>query len=84
MKMFVYSLNGDARRWYGSLAIPNISSLKEFHATFNKYCKRYYSSDTILEEFCESFKYDIQKTVECSSCDEFCEDLIERESKDRS
>jgi hypothetical protein len=84
MKMFIYSLNGDARKWYWSLAIASISSLKEFHAAFNKYCKRYYSSDTILEECCERFKSDIQQTIECSSCDEFCEDLIERESKDRS
>jgi hypothetical protein len=37
MKMFVYSLDGDARRWYRSLSIVNISSLQEFHAAFHKY-----------------------------------------------
>jgi hypothetical protein len=40
MKMFMFSLGGDARQWYKSLSPSSISSLKEFHATFNKHCKR--------------------------------------------
>jgi hypothetical protein len=41
MKMFVYLLDGDARKWYQSLSISSIFFFKEFHAAFNKYCKRY-------------------------------------------
>jgi hypothetical protein len=81
MKMFVYSLDGDAQKWYRLLPTSNISSLKEFHATFNKYCKRYYSTDTLLKDCCERFKSYIQQTVECSSCEELCEDLVEKEIK---
>jgi hypothetical protein len=60
MNMSIFSLVGDSREWYRSLPPTSISSLEQFHATFNKYYKRYYSSDTILEECCESFNFDIQ------------------------
>jgi len=84
MKMFIYSLNGDARIWYQSLSISNISSMQKFHATFHKYCKRYYSYDIILEGCCEKFKYDIHQIKYFSSYAELSEDLDERESKDES
>jgi len=59
MNMFMYSLEGDACEWYRSWPPASISSLEQFHADFNKYYKRYYSSNTILEECCERFKFDI-------------------------
>ena len=34
MKMFMYSLDGDAREWYFSLPLSSISSLKDFHTVF--------------------------------------------------
>jgi len=77
MKMFVYSLNGDARRWYRSLSIAIISSLQEFHVAFHKYCNRCYSSDILLEGCCENFKYDTHQRIDCASYDEYdepCED----------
>ena len=52
MKMFTYSLEGNARQWYRSLPSSSISSLREFHAVFIKHYKRYYSLDTFLEECC--------------------------------
>jgi hypothetical protein len=45
MKMFMYSLEGDARVWYRSLPASNISSLREFHVAFNEQCKRYFPAD---------------------------------------
>jgi hypothetical protein len=56
MKMFMYSLEGDARVWYISLPSSNISSLREFHATFNEYCKRYFPTNFILVYCCEQCK----------------------------
>jgi hypothetical protein len=41
MKMFMYSLYGDARQWYFSLPPSSISSLKDFHRAFTEHCKRY-------------------------------------------
>jgi hypothetical protein len=64
MKMFMYSLEGDARQWYRSLPSSSISSLREFHAVFIKHCKRYYSFDTFLENCCEQFESYIQQTIE--------------------
>ena len=37
MKMFMYSLDGDAREWYFSLPLSSISSLKDFHTVFHKH-----------------------------------------------
>ena len=39
MKMFMHSLDGDAHQWYFSPPHYNISSLREFHSTFNKHYK---------------------------------------------
>jgi hypothetical protein len=47
MKMFMYSLDGDARKWYFSLPPSSISSLKDFHGVFNEQCKRFYPSESI-------------------------------------
>ena len=43
MKMFMYSLDGDAREWYFSLPPSSISSLKDFHTVFHEHYKRYFS-----------------------------------------
>jgi hypothetical protein len=40
MKMFMYSLEGNARQWYQSLPSSSISSLTKFHTVFIKHCKR--------------------------------------------
>jgi hypothetical protein len=82
MKMFMYSLKGDAREWYFSLPASSICSLRDFHVAFNKHCKRYYSADILLEDCCEQFESCNQQTVECFSCDELYEDLVEKEIKE--
>ena len=56
MKMFMYSLEGDARVWYRSLPTSNISSLREFHVAFNEQCKRYFPVELILVDCCEQCK----------------------------
>jgi hypothetical protein len=53
MKMFMFSLDGDAREWYRSLPPASISSLEQFHAAFNKHCQRYYSSELICHNCCK-------------------------------
>jgi hypothetical protein len=59
MKMFIYSLDGDARKWYFSLPPSSISSLKDFHRVFNEHCKRFYPSESICHNCCEGY-------VECA------------------
>jgi hypothetical protein len=52
MKLFMFSLGGDALYWYKSLPPSNISLLKEFHASFHKYCRRIYPVDLHFEDCC--------------------------------
>ena len=40
MKVFTYSLDGDARQWYSSLPPSSILSLKNFHTLFHEHYKR--------------------------------------------
>jgi hypothetical protein len=84
IKMFKFYLEEHAHEWYQSLPAVNIHSLKDFHVAFNSYYKKIYLSDLIFDNCCKEFEFHIQQTIECSSCDESGEDLIERESEDIS
>jgi hypothetical protein len=53
LKMFMFSLVGDARGWYHSLPLASISSISEFHATFNRRYQKLYSSEFICHSCCE-------------------------------
>ena len=44
LKMFMFSLAGDAHRWYHSLPPTSISSLSEFHAALDRKSTRLNSS----------------------------------------
>jgi hypothetical protein len=52
MKMFTISLDGDARKWYKSLPIDSIFSLKYFHVVFHSYCKIIYPIELLLKNCC--------------------------------
>jgi hypothetical protein len=68
MKMFVFSLEGDAREWYRSLPPSSISSLKEFHTVFHHRCERFFAREILLEGCCEEFHAHIQN-VYSSNCE---------------
>jgi hypothetical protein len=48
MKMFMYSLEGEAREWFRSLPPSSISSLKYFHVAFHNHCKKYFSNECLF------------------------------------
>jgi hypothetical protein len=52
MKMFMYSLYGDARKWYFSLPSSSISSLKDFHKAFNQRCKKFFPDEFLFDNCC--------------------------------
>jgi len=56
MKMFMYSLYGDARQWYFSLPPSSISSLKDFHRAFTEHCKRYFSDELVFGNCCDEYE----------------------------
>jgi hypothetical protein len=68
MKMFVFSLEGDAREWYRYLPPSSISSLKKFHTVFHHRCERFFAREILLEGCCEEFHAHIQN-VYSSNCE---------------
>jgi hypothetical protein len=52
MKLFMFSLERDARLWYKSLPHSSIPSLKDFHILFHQHCKRIYSAEILFEDCC--------------------------------
>jgi hypothetical protein len=55
IKLFRYSLKGDALEWCRSLPAVSIRSLTGFHTAFNSFCKDYFLADCLYENCCEEF-----------------------------
>ena len=55
MKLFMFSLDQEARAWFRSLPLSRISSLKYFHSVFNSSCKTYYPHKFLFEGCCEYY-----------------------------
>jgi hypothetical protein len=64
MKLFMYSLQGDARNWYHSLDLSSLSLLEEFHATFNIHCQKFYSFELICHSCFEEYTDHVQDIVD--------------------
>jgi len=67
MNIFMYSLEGYAHEWYRFLPLASISSLKEFHATFNDHCKRFFPTDLLFLNCCEEFDSYMHNSIVVSS-----------------
>ena len=48
IKLFRYSLKGEALDWCRSLLAASINSLKGFHVDFNFFCKDEFSADVLF------------------------------------
>jgi hypothetical protein len=73
MKMFMYSLEGDAHEWYKSLPSSSIPFLKEFHTTFHHHCERFFSQEFLLEHCREEYLlYDEVESYPPSSSYDYC------------
>jgi hypothetical protein len=55
IKIFRYSLKGDALYWCRSLPIASIDSLHIFHVAFNFFCKDYFPVECLYESCCNEF-----------------------------
>jgi hypothetical protein len=76
MKMFMYSLDGDARKCYFSLPPSNISSLKDFHRVLNEHYKKFYPSKSICHNCCEGYVECAQDLLDCSTEYKYENDFI--------
>jgi hypothetical protein len=52
MKLFMFSMERDARLWYKSLPHSSIPLLKYFHILFHQHFKRVYSTEILFEDCC--------------------------------
>jgi hypothetical protein len=76
LKMFMFSLAGDARKWYHSLPPASISSLSEFHATFIAYCQEFYPSELICHNCGEGYHNSVQnEAISDIGCEDDPDDL---------
>ena len=79
LKMFMFSLAGDARKWYHSLPPASISSLSEFHAAFTAYCHNLYPSELIFHNCCEGYNNCIQdRAASYVGCEDDPDDLDQK------
>jgi len=63
IKMFMFSLAGDACEWYHSLPPASIYSLGEFHVAFNMHYHKLYPLELIFHSCCEGYHKRIQGIV---------------------
>jgi hypothetical protein len=61
IKLFRYSLKGEALDWYKSLTASSINSLASFHNAFNIFCKENFSAESLFENCCDVFEKHIQQ-----------------------
>ena len=57
INIFKYSLKGDALDWCQSLSTASIHSLTGFHTTFNSFCKDYFPTECLYENWCDEFSW---------------------------
>lgn len=55
IRLFCFSLEGISHDWYRSLPNASISSLADFHAAFNLFCKTKFSTDLLYPGCCHEF-----------------------------
>jgi hypothetical protein len=79
MKMFRFSLEGDAHEWFHSLPPASISSLEQFHAAFNAHCQKFYPSELICHSCCEGYNDCIQDiAASYTGCEDERDDLDQK------
>jgi hypothetical protein len=79
LNMFMFSLAGDARKWYHFLPPASISSLSEFHATFIAYCQEFYPSELICHNCGEGYHNSVQnEAIFDIGCEDSLSELMEQ------
>jgi hypothetical protein len=77
--MFMFSLAGDARKWYHSLPPASISSLSDFHAAFTTYCQEFYPFVLVCHNYSEGYHNSIpDKVVSDIGCEDDSDDLDQK------
>jgi hypothetical protein len=67
IKLFRYSLKGEALDWCRSLPASSINSLASFHDAFNTFYKEKFPAESLFENCCDVFEKHIQQKADFSS-----------------
>lgn len=79
MKMFMFSLAGDAHEWYHSLPPASIYSLGEFHVVCNAHCYNFYPSELICHSCCKGYNDCIpDRVASYEGCEDEPDDLDQK------
>ena len=76
MKMFMVSLEGDARSWYEGLPSEILYSLTNFHTVFHEHFKDQYPSLLLVQNFCMHVNKFIEDLENMYGDDEFMDEEI--------
>ena len=76
MKMFMATLEGDARSWYEGLPLESLFSLTNFHTVFHENCKNQYPSLLLVQDCCTHVKGFIDDLENMYSDDELVDEDI--------
>ena len=76
MKIFMISLEGNARSWYEGFPAGSLSSLKDFHTTFHEHFKDQYPSLLLLQDCCTYDKDFIENLTDIDGDDQYMDDDI--------
>jgi len=76
MKIFMATLEGEARSWYESLPPACIYCLKDFHAMFFERYKEYYPSLNLVQSCCKHAYSFIESLEKYYEDDDFMDDKI--------
>ena len=76
MKMFMVSLEGNARSWYEGFPVESLYSLRDFHIVFHEHFKDKYPSLLLIQDCCMHDKGFIENLKDIYSDDQYMDEYI--------
>ena len=76
MKMFMVSLEGNARSWYEGFPSGILYSLRDFHKSFHEHFKDQYPSLLLIQDSCTHDKESIENLKDIYSDDQYMDEEI--------
>ena len=76
MRIFMISLEGDARSWYEGLPAGSLSSLKYFHTMFHEHFRDQYPSLLLIQDCSMHDKEFIENLKDIGDDDQYMDDKV--------
>ena len=76
MKMFMFSLEGNARSWYEGFPTESLYSLRDFHTIFHEHFKDQYPSLLLIQDCCTHDKGFVENLKDIYGDDKYMDEQI--------